>query len=321
MNPYDVLGVSRDANKEEIKKAYKKLAMKHHPDKGGDKKVFQDITNAYNELTTDTPVHNEINFEDIFGHSGGIFSSFFGMPQNMRREKSRKTKRFQKMITISMQEAYMGVKKNLSIQLEDTCPDCVVVCPHCRGEGIVMENIQRQIGNAIFVQQQTVRCKHCESGMMCKNANCASCNGTKEKKYNKTIRLSVDPGVQSGYTFTYDDLIPNNIIDIVVSVECMPSYTIHNNNLLYVHKVDWVQSVCGTTVRIPHPSGESVVVDTSTFPTVVKDKQRHVVNKKGMTPNHALTVEFHVDYPMSVDRNADVERIRELLKAFAKKGG
>ena len=59
-NPYQVLGVSENASKDDIKKAYRKMAIKHHPDKGGDKAKFQEITNAYNALTEDKPVNQEL---------------------------------------------------------------------------------------------------------------------------------------------------------------------------------------------------------------------------------------------------------------------
>lgn len=315
-DPYEVLGVSRDASKEEIKKAYKKMAIRHHPDKGGDERKFQEITNAYHELTEEKPMHNEMHFEDIFG-GAGIFSSFFGGGPPPPQYKSNKTKRFQKMIHITMQDAYVGVKKSLNIQLDDTCTECVIVCPKCNGNGYVMEKIHRQMGHTILVQQQTVKCKHCDNGMKQVKKECATCNGTKKVKHNKVIRLNIEPGTQTNSVFTFDNIIPNNTIDIVVSITPMENYKILQNNLLYAHRIGWVDAVCGTKVTIPHPSGESVVVDTSKFSSVVKNQQRHVIPKKGMTPNTSLTVEFTIDYPAVTNRAVDMEQLRALLTTFA----
>ena len=96
-DPHTILGVPRDASKEDIKKAYRKLAMKYHPDKGGDPQKFQEISNAYDDLTNDKPQEhlgmdpNDM-FQHMFGGMGGnpFGSDPFGGPRARRRDPNEK---------------------------------------------------------------------------------------------------------------------------------------------------------------------------------------------------------------------------------------
>ena len=105
MNPYNVLGISKDSSKEDIKKAYRKLAMKYHPDKGGDPKKFQEINNAYEELTTDNQVvENNMGFRlalvIIWAAEGLTYSKLFSATpgntilDNLKKKQSRNKSRF-----------------------------------------------------------------------------------------------------------------------------------------------------------------------------------------------------------------------------------
>ena len=322
-DPYAVLGVSRDASKEEIKKAYKKLAIRHHPDKGGDQARFQEITNAYNELTEEKPQMHGVPFEHMFGGGGpggpgmDFFSSFFPHQHHHQRRGPPPKEMVKKTIQISMQEAYAGVTKTLNIQIDDNCDKCTSVCHRCGGDGYVIEKKKLQMGHTIMIQQQTVVCGGCTKGMAVNKHHCDACGRTRKVKHNKQITLEIPPGTLSNTVFPFEDVVPRHSIHLVIAVRAMPGYKMNGLNLEYEQHVSLQASICGTKVHVPHPSNEVVEIDTATMDSVMRDGMRVTVPNKGMTNRGSLHVVFKVDYPERCDRS-DPESIEELRALLSK---
>jgi DnaJ-class molecular chaperone len=325
-NPYSLLGVSQGASKEEIKKAYKKLAMQHHPDKGGDEKIFKEITNAYNTLTNDSPQEHQFHqhpfndmdmFSQMFGGRGGgnPFGGFggFGRQQSRQETHRDKMKPVKKAIIISMKDAFKGTTKKVHIVSDDPCNECTHVCGECRGTGMRNVQTKTQMGNAFIIQTQTIVCTYCVEGNVSKhNPSCALCKGKGNINTNKIITITIEPGTQNNKTFTFTNIIPNTILNFVISIENMENYTIDNNNLVYVQTISFLDSIFGKTFELEHPSGEKVNVNTKTFKNIVLDRFVFIIPEKGMTKQNKMQIIFSVDYPK--EKNGDIDE-DELNKA------
>jgi DnaJ family protein A protein 2 len=336
-DPYSVLGVSNGASKDDIKKAYKKMAMKHHPDKGGDEKIFKEITNAYNTLTNDKPKQPQFHqspFGDTdmfshmfggFGRTGGPFGGFRQHQQHQQHQpesqpQQREMKNIKKVIIISMNDAYNGMEKKINIVSEDPCSECKTVCGQCRGVGLRNVQTKTQMGNAYIIQTQTIKCDRCVEGFIIKNnPTCSKCSGNGNISTNKNITIQIEPGTQTNKNYTFTNILPNTIITFQVNVTSLPNYSIDNNNLTYIHKISLLDSIFGTTFNFVHPSGDNITVDTKTFDNIVLDKYIHIIPNKGMTKQHKLQIVFHVEQPKRIKKVMDVDELnkaKEILKIF-----
>jgi DnaJ homolog subfamily A member 2 len=331
-DPYSVLDVSRNASKEDIKKAYKKLAMKYHPDKGGDEIKFKEITNAYNELTSDKPtMQNNMPFgfdnADIFSHMFGggyrdMGSGFFNMGGGNRRqqEAKNKVKTVKKNITITMFEAFNGTTKTVNITSTDPCTDCVTVCPECNGSCVKIVHTKQQIGPACIIQTQHVPCTSCVNGKRKQTrSSCSKCNLTGTINTDKNIVINIEPGSQSNKVYTFSNILPNTILNFIISIEKMSNYTIENNNLIYIHKISFVDSIFGCEFDIDHPCGKRVYVDTKSEDKIIIDKQPMIFRGKGMTKNNNLQIYFQIQYPNKLNRDVSKQALndaRDTLKHF-----
>ena len=215
---YEVLGVSRNADASSIKSAYRKLAMKHHPDKNpGDKKseaLFKEATEAYEILKDDEkraaydqfghsgvegmgaggPNFNDININDIFGD---IFGDVFGTRSRSRRQRGSD---LQYNLDLSLKDAVLGVKRKIKIPSHKKCSDCLgsgaekgtgpTSCSNCGGSG------QVRMQQGFFSIQQT--CSACSGTGQVIKSRCNSCNGFGAIKENKTLSVDIPAGVDNG---------------------------------------------------------------------------------------------------------------------------
>lgn len=224
-NLYETLGVGRNASDDEIKKAYRKLVMKYHPDRNqGDKKAeekFKEIQKAYAVLSDperrqiydrtgrvdDGPGgagfgfgDGDFNFADIFSQ----FSDFFGGGGGARERGSRSYKGadISYDIFITLEEAAQGTKKNISFRVAQQCETChgtgaekdseVETCPHCHGTGRMMRQ------QSVFRVETT--CPHCRgTGKIVKNP-CKTCRGRGVVDKEKTLVVNVPQGIRNGMT-------------------------------------------------------------------------------------------------------------------------
>ncbi len=226
---YEVLGVQRTATKDEIKKAYRKLAIQYHPDRNpGNKDAeekFKEATEAYEILADDkkrqtydqfgfagiegmgSGAHDFSSvfrdFEDIFGDFSGIFDSFFG--GGTRRRSSSRSNRMRGAdlrfdLEIDFQEAVFGTTKEISYQRNDTCSSCngsgaeggsgKTMCPSCGGSG----QVRRSSG--FFSIAST--CPSCRGeGYIIKNP-CRVCNGNGLVKKKRVIKVTIPQGIENG---------------------------------------------------------------------------------------------------------------------------
>lgn len=323
-DPYQTLGVSRNASKDDIKKAYKKLAMKHHPDKGGDATKFKEITNAYTELTEDKQPETMFNHNDFMG--ANFFSTFFGGAGmgGGRAPPPQAKKMIRKVIGISMTDAYKGVTKNVKVEAYDTCDDCVKTCSECGGKGMVMVQRKTQVGAHIMIQSSTVPCVKCNGtgNMSGKNPACVKCKGTSKVTHQKIVTLNIEPGCPTSKKFVFDNVIPKQVLEFVIQVYDMPNYKVNNNHLVYVHKIKLTDALCGTTVVIEHPSGEPVMIDTNTLPNIIYEGYELHIPNKGMTKNHGMNVVFKIINPKSKNLDqldedlSNNKSLRELLDRY-----
>jgi molecular chaperone DnaJ len=219
---YNVLGVEKNASKEEIKKAYKNLAKKYHPDMNKEKDAaekFKEINEAASVLgddkkrqqydqfgTADTQGFSSYDFSD-FGQGFGfdfddIFENFFG--GGRRRRGSRRGDDIEYELEITLEEAAFGTKKQIYVPRLDTCKVChgsgakstdaVQTCSSCHGSGTVVKTQRTPFG--IF--QTSGICSKCQGAGKEITEECSACNGHGKIQEEKKVTVDVPAGVDTG---------------------------------------------------------------------------------------------------------------------------
>lgn len=232
---YEILGVSRDADTKEIKKAYRKVALKYHPDKNpGDKQAeekFKEAAEAYEVLSNedkkaryDRYGHAGVdpqagfggagggmtmedifsNFSDIFGDAGSPFESFFGGARTNTRRRGQKGTNLRIKVSLSLEEIASGVSKKIKVKKQS-------VCDTCNGSGA--KNSQavqtcgtcggsgyvRQIKSTFLGQMQTTTvCPNCNGSGQQITSKCTSCKGDGRMPKEETIEIDIPAGVEEG---------------------------------------------------------------------------------------------------------------------------
>lgn len=228
---YDILGVSRSASQDEIKKAFRKLAHQHHPDKsGGNEVLFKEINEAYGTLSDPEKRAQYDRFGQSFsgGNGGGassggwdfgqyggngnikfdfgdgfedIFSGVFGGGQSGR---SKRGQDIQVDVEISFEEMVNGVRKSISLRKMAVCSECQGTggkpgakedtCKRCDGRG----RIQKQVQSIFGVMAQVVTCDACHGKGKTYAESCHTCHGAGRSQQSETIEVNIPAGVQDG---------------------------------------------------------------------------------------------------------------------------
>jgi len=329
---YKALGVSKDADESEIKKAYRKLALKHHPDKGGDVEKFKEISMAA-EILMDSEkrsVYDRYGLEGLEQGGGGgggnaedIFSMFFGGGGGRRGPQGpQKGEDIVHPIKASLEDLYNGKTTRLAINRNKLCEDCEgrggkvgaeKDCSDCNGRGVRVQ--LRQIGPGM-VQQIQSACPTCKGS--CKIINekdkCKSCKGKKTYKDRKVLECQIEKGMKNGQKIRFggeaDELpgtIPGDVIFVVQEKE-HDKFKRKGADLVTHIDLELSEALCGFTKTIVHMDGRVLRID-SPAGRVVKPDSVHMIEGEGM-PYHGnpftkgrLFVIFRVNFPSSFPQN------------------
>src|ERR1035437_1706333 len=333
---YEVLGVSRNAGDEEIKKAYRKLAVKFHPDKNsGDKAAdekFKEIGEAYEALSDpqrraayDQYGHAAFDpraragrgfggaggfhdpfeiFREVFG-GGSIFESFFGGGQDPSQPQRGGDLRYD--LEIALEEAALGCEKQISVTKLHRCDTCngsgmergskIQTCSTCGGRGQVLTS------RGIFSIAQT--CPHCQGAGRILEKPCKSCHGEGKREHSSKIKLRIPPGVDAGSRLRSSGNGeagfrggPPGDLYVVLHVQAHAIFQRDGDDLLCEVPVSFVQAALGAEIEVPAlDGGTPIKISPGTQPgTMFRLKSKGIKNVQGYGRGD-LHVRINVEVP------------------------
>jgi DnaJ family protein A protein 2 len=304
MSSYTVLGVEDGATMQEVKKAYKKLAMVHHPDKGGDEERFKQITEAYQELTNPSPKFTSPHQH----HSAGVFSHH----QQTHQNNKASNKMYE--IHVSILDAYHGKEKKLSISNDRKCDRCATVCAACNGKGVVEMVVTMFPG---MHHQVLVKCSKCAGAgvKIAARKDCSKCQGRGSIKETNIVVVNVKPGVNTNDTMTYKGMgcsdlrLPPGDLIVRIIVDNAGMLRKEGSNMVYRKEIDFVDTFLGIEFPIVEHPGGGVKINTQDIKEVVREGKKYMVKTGGGMPVHGnvavrgdLFVEFAIRYNLDVSK-------------------
>ena len=345
---YETLGVNKVASLDEIKKIYKKLALKYHPDRNkesGAEDKFKEISEAYAVLSdkekrniydqvghsgfdqrySQEDIFRGFNFENIFREfgfeddfsGGNIFDMFFG---NRRRKKARDL-RYD--LTLNFEEAAFGAKKKISFRKKVRCNTCkgtgakdgkLAECSHCDGTGQI-KKIQRTM---FGIFQQIMPCKYCNASGRIPKAKCPECEDGFIYDL-KELTINIPSGVDNGTRLRIPDegeesKEENGYLYIYISVSPHKIFERRDYDLYLTLDITPSQAVLGTEIKVPTLDKEvTIKIPSGTQPEIVFKIRDKGVQYLNSNEKGDLYVKVNIKIPDKLS-----QKEKELYEELAK---
>ena len=287
---YEILGIERTAEEAEVKRAYRSLAMRYHPDKNPDdpdaSSRMAEINEAYAVLCdgekrqrydvyghdglsgySQSDIFSGVDFSSIFGEAGfgfggGIFDGLFGRGRARTRER-RKASDLRYNLTLTLEEAATGIEQSLEIPKRRTCTSCrgtgakegaLETCSDCQGSGRMVHEHRSGIG----VFRQVSVCSTCGGTGRVIKEPCSLCEGTGTLDETSQITVSIPQGVDTGHTIRVagegepgDGTLASGDLYVVVSVEPHPMFQRRGDDLYIEKEIGIAQAALGAAIPVP----------------------------------------------------------------------
>lgn len=342
---YQILGVSRDATQEEIKKRFRELALKYHPDRNpGDKNAeekFKEINEAYQILGDPEKrrKYDEIlegrpdffgfgSIEEIFEDLFSDFTSIFTGSRRRRRERAQDRVRGSDLLyrlKIDLFEAARGVEKEISFSARSTCEECngsgmspgtgTVSCPECGGRGVIVYT------QGFFSISRT--CSRCAGSGYVLESPCSTCRGSGTVKRERTLRVKVPQGAYTGLRLRMQGYGepgmrggPPGDLYVEIEVEEHPFFKREGDDIYLEIPISFTDALLGTEVDVPSVDG-SVKVK---IPQGAQHGQKLKIKNRGMPSLNGergdLYLILHLKMPSRLTKKQ-----RELIEEFKREEG
>ena len=287
---YDRLGVSKDASQDEIKRAYRKLSKKYHPDinkEPGAEEKYKEVQEAYETLSDDQKraAYDQYGPDGAngFGGQGGfggfdggagfggfedIFSSFFGGGATRNPNAPRQGDDLQYRVNLSFEEAIFGAEKEVHYNREATCKTCSgsgakpgtspVTCGRCHGQGVINVDTQTPLG----MMRRQVTCDVCHGTGQEIKEPCQTCHGTGHEKQSHKVSVKIPAGVETGQQIRLAGQGeagfnggPYGDLFVIINVNPSDKFTRDGSTIYYTLNISFVQAALGDTVEVPTVHG------------------------------------------------------------------
>ncbi|MBU4304066.1 MAG: molecular chaperone DnaJ [Candidatus Omnitrophica bacterium] len=353
---YEILGVGKDASVDEIKKTYRKLAMKYHPDRVAPEKrkeaeeQFKEISEAYAVLSDEhkraqydrfghAGINNQYSSEDIFrgadfgsifedlGFGGGIFEDIFSGFGSRRRQGPRRGADLEYELPLSLEEAAGGIEKTINIRRGENCSECggegaqpgtkKTTCTVCRGAG--------QVGQSAGFFTIARTCDTCHGEGTIIQKPCKSCRGQGKVSVERKINVKVPAGVDSGSHLRVRGEGeagakggPRGDLYILIRLKAHDTFERHQNDVYCTVGVTFVQAALGTEIEVPTLYKEKIKMN---IPTGTQSENVFRISGKGFADLRGYGkgdqyVKVHVKVPTDLSGQQ-----KKLLMEFAQLSG
>ncbi|MCK5059914.1 MAG: molecular chaperone DnaJ [Candidatus Pacebacteria bacterium] len=348
---YNVLGIERSASKDDIKKAFRKLAHKHHPDKkGGDEAKFKEVSEAYSILSDDkkraqydsygrvfsdgqgfggqqgdfsgfdfSGFNQGFNFEDI--DLGDIFGDFFsGGGQRVKRGRDVSID-----IELSFEESVFGTERKVLVHKTSVCDVCrgsggeggeTSICEKCNGKGKVNEVRKSFLGSVAVMRE----CEICHGRGKVPKKKCSTCHGVGVAERRSEINIKIPVGIEDGEMIRMSqegEAVPGGIsgdLYVKIHVKKHSAFTKQGHDLVTTLNVRLTDALLGNKYTIHTLDGDIIVKvpETVTFGEILRVKERGVPYPDGKSRGNLL-IKIVIELPKKLSRKAKdaIEKLRE----------
>ncbi|RKU19693.1 molecular chaperone DnaJ [Candidatus Poribacteria bacterium] len=342
---YEVLDVNRDADADEIKKAYRKLAIQFHPDKNPDNKEaedkFKEATEAY-EVLRDAEKRQQydrfghaglegmgvdfggigMNLDDIFSEVfGDIFGGFAGRQRTPKRGRS-----LQYNLEVTLEDVIHGKQVTIQVPRVETCSECdgsgakrgtrVITCPQCHGRGQISQS------QGFFTMSRT--CSQCRGEGEIIQEPCPPCGGQGLVRNTRNIPINIDKGIDTGFKYQFRgegeagaNGAPPGDLFVVINVAPHERFQRDRNDLITSAKISFVQATLGGNIEVAGIDGRE---ELHIPPGTQYGAQLRIPNKGVPHYQRSYSGDLVVGIEIETPKNLNDEQ-RKKLEEFAKLRG
>jgi len=340
---YEVLGINKNSTQDEIKKAYRKQSMEHHPDRGGNEEIFKEVAEAYETLSD--PKKKESY--DVYGHNGprnnmggggspfDMFAEMFGRGgfnpfAQQQQQRQRRGTDLNLSVKLTLEEIFTGTNKKFKYKRNETCVSCngnggtgKKQCQKCGGHGMVNEIINTPIGQI----RNTTVCDNCEGERYTTESNCSFCGGHGVIGIDDTVEVSIPHGVGDGMRLALQT--KGNAVkkgtpgDLVVTIMELAheKFTRSGNDLKVTIGLTYPQLILGDKIEIGTIEGTKIRI---TIPEYTKVGDTLRIQNKGLkqmnTQNRGdmiITIDLTVPKEVTGEERKLIEDLKKLTEKVA----